>query len=96
MTCPPKFPKVNAGRGKRSVSLVAGGLVVGGTAWYAELMSPVWAAEALGPICAHAGALALHCPACYAALAMVGAGLGLATLGLSARVLRRAKVHARR
>ena len=50
---------------------------VGGL-WYAALMRGVWAAEALGPICRHSGAIALHCPACFAALAMALAGVGLA------------------
>ena len=73
--------------GEGSVSMSAGGFRVGplfgglslaaGAAWYASLMRPVLAAATLGPICTHGGALALHCSACYAALALAGSGLAL-------------------
>ncbi len=56
----------------------AASLTTIGGVWYAALMRGIWAAEALGPICRHGGPLALHCPACYAALAMILAGVGLA------------------
>jgi len=61
--------------------IAAGGLafVVGG-AWYAILMRRIWAAAAYGPICGHAKGIGLHCPACYAALALIGLGLGLSVL----------------
>jgi len=53
-------------------------LAGGGAAWLYGLMAPHWVAAALAPVCGHAGALALHCPACYAAMAMIAAGAGLA------------------
>ena len=49
-----------------------------GIVWIDQLMRPRWMAAMLGPICGHAGALALHCPACYAAAALIVAGVGLA------------------
>ena len=55
-----------------------------GALWYATLMQEVWAAEALGPICRHGGTLALHCPSCYAALAMFAGGLVSAAVALGA------------
>lgn len=59
-------------------AFAAGGLaiVVGGV-WYAALMRAVGAAAAYGPICGHTSALQAHCTGCYAALALVGLGLGL-------------------
>ena len=57
----------------------AASLTAVGGLWYAALMREIWAAEAFGPVCRHGGGpLALHCPACYAALAMVLAGVVLA------------------
>lgn len=61
--------------GIRGVGALA---LVAGATWYVVLMRPIVAAAAYGPICRHGGLLALHCPACYAALAL--AGLGLAAL----------------
>jgi len=61
----------------------AASLTALGGVWYMALMRGIWAAEALGPVCRHSGPLALHCPACYAALAMILAGVGLA--GAAAR-----------
>ena len=58
----------------------AASLTAVGGLWYAALMRGIWAAEALGPICRHGGPLALHCPACYAAIAMAMAGVGLAAV----------------
>jgi hypothetical protein len=63
----------------------AASLTAVGGLWYATLMRGLWAAEALGPICRHGGLLAVHCPACYAALAMAAAGVVLG--GLAARGL---------
>jgi hypothetical protein len=56
-----------------------------GPLWYVALMRNVWGLAALSPICAHSGPLIGHCPPCYAALALVVGGLGLAgnTLVLS-------------
>lgn len=56
-------------------------LSLAGMAWYAVLMWPIVRAAQLGPICSHAGSLALHCPSCYAALALVGTGLGVMLVG---------------
>jgi hypothetical protein len=51
-----------------------------GIVWYALLMRPILAAAAYGPVCGHASLFAPHCAPCYAALAMVAAGLGLLAL----------------
>lgn len=58
-----------------------------GAVWYAALMQPVIRAGQLGPICSHAGSLALHCPSCYAALALIGAGLGVMLVSAGSTVL---------
>ncbi len=63
-----------------------------GVFWYAALMRPVLAAAALGPICRHGGVLALHCSACYVALALAGSGLALL---ITAPAGRRAPARAR-
>jgi hypothetical protein len=57
----------------------------GGLVWYAVLMRRVLAAASYGPICGHASLFAPHCPPCYAALGMVGAGLGLLALAEARR-----------
>ena len=49
--------------------------VASGAVWYVSLMQPVLSAARFGPICHHGGSLALHCPACVAALALVAGGL---------------------
>jgi hypothetical protein len=49
-----------------------------GVSWYVALMRPLWAAAALSPICGHSGLFAVHCPSCYAAAALVVAGLTVA------------------
>jgi hypothetical protein len=74
--------------------LSAGGLAVigAGVVWYGLLMRPIWAAAAYGPICSHASLLGPHCPSCFAALALIGAGLAL----LAAGQARRNAVAARR
>lgn len=66
-----------------------------GLGWYAVLMRPILAASALGPICSHHGLLGPHCPACYAALGLALAGLGLSAASRVA-VPARASVRARR
>lgn len=55
--------------------------LAGGVAWWTALMRPLLAASALGPICSHHGLFGPHCPSCYAALALVVAGLGLLAAG---------------
>jgi hypothetical protein len=45
-----------------------------GLAWYALLMWGPWTAASLAPICHHGSTWALHCPACYAALALTATG----------------------
>ena len=65
------------------ISSALGGL------WYADLMRGPWAAAALGPVCHHGGPLALHCPSCYAALAVMALGaFGGLTLGSAPRTVR--------
>lgn len=53
-----------------------------GAAWLTWLMGPSLAAlgTALtyGPICSHAALFGAHCPACYAAVALIGMGVALA------------------
>ena len=77
---------------------VALGASAAGALWYGALMRGIWAAQALGPICHHGGPLALHCPSCYAALAMVAGGLSasawFATRGQDRLARARAKRHA--
>jgi hypothetical protein len=59
----------------------AAGLLGASATLYLSAMTPKWAAEAMfGPICGGHAALALHCPACYAAAALAGLGLGAAAL----------------
>ena len=69
---------------RMTAPIIALGVSTAGALWYGALMRGVWAAQALGPICHHGGPLALHCPSCYAALAMVAGGLA-ASAGLAAR-----------
>jgi len=78
-----------------SDALLAAGLVVAGAGltWYGVLMRPIWAAASLGSICGHAGLLVAHCAPCYAALALVVAGGGLAGAGVS-RTQRKAPARA--
>ncbi len=59
--------------------LAVSGLAVsgGGLVWYAVLMRRFLTAASYGPICGHSTLLGPHCLACYAALGMVGLGLGL-------------------
>jgi len=82
---------------KRGDSMIAmtrafGNLATGvGAVWYAILMRPVTDAAAFGPICHHGGSLALHCPACYAALALGALGLGLTIVARPAREGARAR-----
>jgi hypothetical protein len=63
-----------------------------GVGWYAVLMRPILTASAFGPICGHHGLVGPHCPACYAALSLAVAGLGLVA---SSSAGGRAKVPAR-
>ena len=49
-----------------------------GALWYVSLMRPVWTAASLVSICGHGGLWAVHCPACYAALALSVGGVALA------------------
>jgi hypothetical protein len=51
--------------------------VVVGAVWYAALMRVILKAGFRGPICGHASSIGAHCPACYAALSLIGVGLGL-------------------
>jgi hypothetical protein len=53
-------------------------IIVLGAVWLDWLMGPRWAAMALAPICTHTAPSGLHCPACYAAVSLIGVGLGLA------------------
>ena len=53
-------------------------MAASGIVWLELLMRARWSAEAFGPICAHSGAFALHCPSCYAATAMIAAGVVIA------------------
>lgn len=76
-----KSPARPSGAAQVSAALGSGGALAFGAVWYAVLMRPVWAASSLGPICGHQGALLLHCPACYAAMTLMAAGV--AGLGLS-------------
>ena len=59
-----------------------------GAVWYIALMRDLWAAASRAPICGHAGMLVAHCPPCYAALTLMGVGLGGAAMSgfLKARV----------
>ena len=70
---------------------IAALLTGSGIAWIDLLMRPRWAASALGPICSHAGLLAPHCPACYAAAALVAAGMAM---GVSAMATGLTPAHA--
>ena len=55
-----------------------GALLAGALALAAWAMAPRLVAEAsLGPICGGHAAWALHCPACYAAAALVGVAMVL-------------------
>jgi len=68
------------GRGSGSTRAIAASgrlAALAGVAWYIILMSPIWTAAAVGPICGHQGLLVAHCPACYTAVALAVAGLGL-------------------
>ncbi len=52
-----------------------------GAAWLALLMRPYAAVGLLGSICTHAPMALPHCPACYAAAALIAAGIaGVARL----------------
>ena len=55
-----------------------------GAVWYLVLMRPIGLAAAAGPICGHRGLLITHCPPCYAALALVVAGLAAIAAGVRA------------
>ncbi|HWA62992.1 MAG TPA: hypothetical protein VG939_16550 [Caulobacteraceae bacterium] len=83
-------------RDSRNASGVMTGFAVaaGGAAWFWTLMSPIWEAARFGPICGHGAALVAHCPSCYAALALVAAGLAAAAH--SALTPQRAPVRVRR
>jgi len=59
----------------------------GGAAWYVALMQKVWAATAFGPICGHSDMLGPHCPSCYAALGLAGAGLAMLAAAESRRAV---------
>ena len=56
-----------------------------GAAWLAWLMGPSFvafgAALTYGPICSHAAPFGAHCPACYAAVALIGLGMALGFSG---------------
>jgi hypothetical protein len=66
-----------------SPSLWAGAAWLGALGLWAAAMGPRLAAQfAFGPICSGHGLLALHCPACYAAAALAGAGALLAAIGV--------------
>ena len=56
-------------------------MIVLGAVWLQWLMGPRWAAMAYGPICSHTALSGLHCPACYAAVAMIATGIGTALWG---------------
>lgn len=72
-------------------------LIVSGSAWLYMTMHLRLAASALGPICGHSGPFVLHCPACYAAAAMIAAGFAIA-VGAARRspVLRAQRISSRR
>lgn len=74
----------NTTRGVAAAGAVAAG---GGMVWYVALMQKVWAATALGPICGHSDLLGPHCPACYAALGLAGAGLAMLAAAESRRLV---------
>jgi hypothetical protein len=57
-----------------------------GALWYALLMRGLWAAQALGPICRHGGALIPHCSGCYAAAALMTGGVALAASAATPRL----------
>ena len=79
-------PKLSATPGLAALAAIGAACALAGAAWYAALMRPLWLAVAAGPICGHRGLLVAHCPPCYAALALVVAGLGAVA---AARALRR-------
>ena len=57
--------------------LLALACIGAGAAWLGYLMGPRIAAASLGPICTHGGGVFGHCPGCYAAAALILAGLAL-------------------
>jgi hypothetical protein len=67
----------------------------GGVTWYVALMQKVVAATAFGPICGHSDLLGPHCPSCYAALGLAGAGLALLAAAESRRAARLKPLAAR-
>jgi hypothetical protein len=85
VSVPPSFPSQAPG--------LAAGLagVAVGLVWYGLLMRGLWAAQAIGPVCHHDGAFATHCPACYAALALVAAGSLAIVRALAPRLAVRAR-----
>ncbi len=68
----------------RGDTLIRGGAVsaVLGAVWYLVLVRPTALAAIAGPICGHRGLLIAHCPPCYAALALVVAGLAVIAAGV--------------
>jgi hypothetical protein len=56
-----------------------------GAVWLGWLMAPRWAALASGPICSHTAFFGAQCPACWAALCLIGVGGALAASRLRPR-----------
>ena len=72
-------------------------LIAAGFAWLYLTMHLRLAASALGPICGHVGLFVLHCPACFAAAAMIAAGVAIGGVAIrQSRTLRVQKVTAAR
>ena len=72
-----------AGTRERNAAAIT--MIAIGAAWLTWLMGPslaaFGAALTYGPICSHAAPFGAHCPACYAAIALIGMGMGLAFSG---------------